>query len=185
MPLTVENAKRTPSTDYCTRLEQGLLPHVSEPVLASVARALGLDDAEWDHLFALALLAPSACSVEARPARSAPVPVHRIPQPPPDWWLLRHYGSPDTSHHTAPPSRTTTSALRLQGGDHVAVATREKRLCPVCGERRPLLLRKYFPVWKIVVTFLSDSLTTRSAETGVRDPVVGEGRDRETDDRST
>jgi hypothetical protein len=47
------------------------------------------------------------------------------------------------------------------------------------------LLHKYFPVWIIVVTFLSGSLTTRSATAGVRDPVVGEGRDREADDRST
>ena len=47
------------------------------------------------------------------------------------------------------------------------------------------MLHKYFPLWKIVVTFLSESLTTQSAETGVRGPVVGEGRDRETDDCST
>jgi hypothetical protein len=39
------------------------------------------------------------------------------------------------------------------------------------------VLHKYFPVWKIVVTFLLESLTTQSAETGgVRDPVVCEGR---------
>ena len=52
-------------------------------------------------------------------------------------------------------------------------------------KKNACLLHKYFPVWKIVVTFLSDGLTTQSADTGVRDPVVGEGGDRETDDCST
>jgi hypothetical protein len=95
MPLSVENAKRTVSTNLHLP-GAGPHPHVSEPVLATVARALGLADTERDYLFALAGLALSACSVAARPARSAPVPVHRIPKPPPDRWLLHHYGSPDT-----------------------------------------------------------------------------------------
>lgn len=95
MPLSVENAKRTVSTNLHLP-GAGPHPHVSEPVLATAARALGLADTERDYLFALAGLALSACSVAARPARSAPVPVHRIPQPPPDRWLLHHYGSPDT-----------------------------------------------------------------------------------------
>lgn len=59
------------------------------------------------------------------------------------------------------------------------------RLCPECGKRSALLARKYFPLWKIVVTFLSDSPTTQQAEAGVLGPAVGEGRDRETDDCST
>jgi transcriptional regulator with XRE-family HTH domain len=44
----------TMSTDYYTRLEQGRGPHPSRPVLAGLARALRLSDAERDHLFRLA-----------------------------------------------------------------------------------------------------------------------------------
>lgn len=38
------------------------------------------------------------------------------------------------------------------------------RLCPACGKRRALLMRKYFPVWKIVVTFLFNNLTVQSVD---------------------
>jgi len=42
------------SVDYYTRLERGNFGGVSESVLASIARALQLDDAEREHLFDLA-----------------------------------------------------------------------------------------------------------------------------------
>jgi transcriptional regulator with XRE-family HTH domain len=42
------------SVEYYTRLERGNLAGVSETVLDAIARALQLDDAERDHLFALA-----------------------------------------------------------------------------------------------------------------------------------
>ena len=50
------------SVDYYTRLERGNLAGVSEPVLASLAGALQLDEAERTHLFDLARLAPSRSS---------------------------------------------------------------------------------------------------------------------------
>ncbi|MBO1413234.1 helix-turn-helix transcriptional regulator [Streptomyces sp. FH025] len=49
------------SVDYYVRLERGRNPHASAAVLDAVARALKLDPAERDHLFAL-----------ARPARRQP-----------------------------------------------------------------------------------------------------------------
>ena len=42
------------SVDYYVRMERGSLAGVSESVLASLADALRLDDAERDHLEALA-----------------------------------------------------------------------------------------------------------------------------------
>jgi transcriptional regulator with XRE-family HTH domain len=42
------------SVDYLTRLEQGRGPHPSDAVLAALARALRVTDAERDHLFHLA-----------------------------------------------------------------------------------------------------------------------------------
>ncbi|MFD0772918.1 helix-turn-helix transcriptional regulator [Streptomonospora algeriensis] len=42
------------SVEYYTRLEQGRAPRPSREVLTSLARALGLTDAERDHLFRLA-----------------------------------------------------------------------------------------------------------------------------------
>ena len=42
------------SVDYYGRLERGNLAGASESVLAAVARALQLDDAERQHLFDLA-----------------------------------------------------------------------------------------------------------------------------------
>jgi hypothetical protein len=46
------------SVDYLARLEQGRASHPSQPVVASLARALRLDDAERDHLFRVAGHAP-------------------------------------------------------------------------------------------------------------------------------
>lgn len=135
MPLSVENAKRTVSTNLHLP-GAGPHPHVSEPVLATAARALGLADTERDYLFALAGLAPvglQRCGA-SRAERTRPGPPNtsttagQVAAAP-----LRQ---PGHSHHTAPPSRTTTSALTLQGGGHVAVATTEK-LCPLCGEECP------------------------------------------------
>jgi transcriptional regulator with XRE-family HTH domain len=46
------------SVDYLTRVEQGRGPRPSEAVLGGLARALRLSDAERDHLFGLAGVAP-------------------------------------------------------------------------------------------------------------------------------
>lgn len=46
------------SVDYLSRLEQGRGPHPSEAVLGAIARALRLQNAERDHLFHLAGVAP-------------------------------------------------------------------------------------------------------------------------------
>jgi transcriptional regulator with XRE-family HTH domain len=48
------------SVDYLTRVEQGRGPRPSEAVLGGLARALRLTDAERDHLFGLAGVAPPA-----------------------------------------------------------------------------------------------------------------------------
>jgi transcriptional regulator with XRE-family HTH domain len=48
------------SADYLTRVEQGRGPRPSEAVLSGLARALRLTDAERDHLFGLAGVAPPA-----------------------------------------------------------------------------------------------------------------------------
>lgn len=48
------------STDYYSRLEQQRGAHPSEPIIASLARALRLDLDERDHLYHLADLAPPA-----------------------------------------------------------------------------------------------------------------------------
>lgn len=133
MPLSVENAKRTVSTNLHLP-GAGPHPHVSEPVLATVARALGLADTERDYLFALAGLAPvglQRCGA-SRAERTRPGPPNtsttagQVAAAP-----LRQ---PGHSHHAAPPSRTTTSALTLQGGGHVAVATTEKNFV-LCVEK--------------------------------------------------
>ncbi|RJL35999.1 helix-turn-helix transcriptional regulator [Bailinhaonella thermotolerans] len=58
------------SVGYYTRLEQGLSPNVSEEVLDSVARVLGLDDVEAAHLRRLARA--SRARGEARPERLRP-----------------------------------------------------------------------------------------------------------------
>jgi transcriptional regulator with XRE-family HTH domain len=66
------------STDYYARLEQGRHPHVSEAVLAAVARALRLDDVERGYLFELAR--PRTARSAARPARPQRVrpEIHRM-----------------------------------------------------------------------------------------------------------
>lgn len=54
------------SVDYYNKLERGSIAGASEPVLNAVAQALQLDQAERDHLFALARAAGAS---ERRPAR--------------------------------------------------------------------------------------------------------------------
>jgi hypothetical protein len=46
-------------------------------------------------------------------------------------------------------------------------------LCPVGGKRSVLLVRKYFHVWKIIVTFLSDSLAAQTVQSGSKAPKRG------------
>ncbi|GAA3451955.1 helix-turn-helix transcriptional regulator [Dactylosporangium matsuzakiense] len=58
------------STDYYQRMEQGREVRPSDDVLDAIAGALGLDDAERRHLFALARAARRP--VPVRPARRAP-----------------------------------------------------------------------------------------------------------------
>ncbi|WP_051172747.1 helix-turn-helix domain-containing protein [Microbacterium indicum] len=58
------------SVDYYTRLERGTLAGASESVLASISRALKLDEAENEYLFDL-----------ARRANSGPIPRRRQPRP--------------------------------------------------------------------------------------------------------
>ncbi|MFE5797027.1 helix-turn-helix transcriptional regulator [Streptomyces sp. NPDC056503] len=63
------------SSDYYTRLEQGRHPHVSDPVLDSVAHALHLDDVERGYLHDLA-----RNTAGSRPGATArtPAPVPRV-----------------------------------------------------------------------------------------------------------
>jgi transcriptional regulator with XRE-family HTH domain len=56
------------SVEYYTRLERGNARGYSDDILAAVARALHLDDAEREHLFDLV----HAANARARPAREAP-----------------------------------------------------------------------------------------------------------------
>jgi transcriptional regulator with XRE-family HTH domain len=58
------------STDYYTRIERGNLNGVSENVLNAIARALGLDRAEHDHLLDLARTANLGSTI--RPLKAAP-----------------------------------------------------------------------------------------------------------------
>lgn len=58
------------SADYYTRIEKGNLRSASDSVLAAIARALQLDDAERSHLLDL-----------ARAARGGASPLRRRPQP--------------------------------------------------------------------------------------------------------
>jgi transcriptional regulator with XRE-family HTH domain len=67
------------SVDYYTRLERGNLSGVSEPVLAALARALQLDDAEQAHLFDLARAAQTTAPPRRRRTRQRVRPsVQRI-----------------------------------------------------------------------------------------------------------
>ncbi|MEW2544544.1 helix-turn-helix transcriptional regulator [Streptomyces sp. NPDC047002] len=63
------------SVDHLTRLEQGRATMPSSQVLASLARALGLDDAERRHLFLLAGHAPPATDLVPR---TVPPSVRRL-----------------------------------------------------------------------------------------------------------
>ncbi|MGD6746875.1 helix-turn-helix transcriptional regulator [Streptomyces sp. BH106] len=58
------------SADYVTRLEQGRATHPSDQVVEALARALRLTDAEREHLFRLAGLAPPG--LETVPGRLTP-----------------------------------------------------------------------------------------------------------------
>jgi transcriptional regulator with XRE-family HTH domain len=62
------------SIDYYVRMERGNLAGASDPVLEGVAAALQLDDAERDHLFALARAAGPS-KRRARPAATTVRPV--------------------------------------------------------------------------------------------------------------
>ncbi|SHN13862.1 helix-turn-helix transcriptional regulator [Cryptosporangium aurantiacum] len=64
------------SIDYYVRMERGNLAGASESVLDAIARALQLDDAERDHLFALARAAGPA----SRPRRATPSGVRPVIQ---------------------------------------------------------------------------------------------------------
>ena len=67
------------SVDYYTRLERGNASGVSETVLAALARALQLDEAERDHLFDLARAAHPAPRARRRPGKQRVRPsVQRI-----------------------------------------------------------------------------------------------------------
>jgi hypothetical protein len=63
------------SIDYYVRMERGNLAGASDAVLDGVAGALQLDDAERDHLFALARAAGPSSTRRRRPAATAVRPV--------------------------------------------------------------------------------------------------------------
>ncbi|MCD7444652.1 helix-turn-helix transcriptional regulator [Streptomyces lincolnensis] len=69
------------STEYYTRLEQARAPHPSREVLAQLARALRLSDAERDHLHHLAGTPPGPPPGPSREVRQSIVDLlHRLPQ---------------------------------------------------------------------------------------------------------
>jgi transcriptional regulator with XRE-family HTH domain len=69
------------STEYYTRLEQARAPRPSREVLAQVARALRLSDAERDHLHHLAGTPPGPPPGPSREVRRSIVDLlHRLPQ---------------------------------------------------------------------------------------------------------
>jgi hypothetical protein len=63
------------SIDYYVRMERGNLAGASEQVLDSLANALQLDDAEREHLFALARAAGPASNRRVRPTPTSVRPV--------------------------------------------------------------------------------------------------------------
>jgi transcriptional regulator with XRE-family HTH domain len=63
------------SIDYYVRMERGTLAGASDGVLDGVANALQLDEAERDHLFALARAAGPSATRRRRPAVTAVRPV--------------------------------------------------------------------------------------------------------------
>ncbi|MEV0376054.1 helix-turn-helix transcriptional regulator [Streptomyces sp. NPDC050636] len=69
------------STEYYTRLEQARAPHPSREVLAQLARALRLSDAERDHLHHLAGAPPAPPPGPSREVRQSIVDLlHRLPE---------------------------------------------------------------------------------------------------------
>lgn len=69
------------STEYYIRLEQGRAPRPSAEVLAGIAGALRLTDAESDHLHVLAGTAPSRTRLHCRDVRPSILAVlERLPQ---------------------------------------------------------------------------------------------------------
>jgi transcriptional regulator with XRE-family HTH domain len=69
------------STEYYTRLEQARAPHPSREVLAQLARALRLSDAERDHLHHLAGTPPGPPPGPSREVRQSIVDLlHRLPE---------------------------------------------------------------------------------------------------------
>ncbi|MFI1096111.1 helix-turn-helix transcriptional regulator [Streptomyces sp. NPDC020917] len=69
------------STEYYVRLEQGRAPRPSGEVLAGIAGALRLTDAESDHLHVLAGTAPSRTGLVRRDVRSSILALlERLPQ---------------------------------------------------------------------------------------------------------
>jgi transcriptional regulator with XRE-family HTH domain len=69
------------STEYYVRLEQGRAPRPSAEVLAGIAGALRLTDAESDHLHVLAGTAPSRTGMHCREVRPSIVELlKRLPQ---------------------------------------------------------------------------------------------------------
>ncbi|MEV0641592.1 helix-turn-helix transcriptional regulator [Streptomyces sp. NPDC050619] len=69
------------STEYYTRLEQARAPHPSREVLAQLARALRLSDAERDHLHHLAGTPPGPPPGPSREVRQSIADLlHRLPQ---------------------------------------------------------------------------------------------------------
>ena len=69
------------STEYYVRLEQGRAPRPSGEVLAGIAGALRLTDAEFDHLHVLAGTAPSRSGLHRRDVRPSILTLlERLPQ---------------------------------------------------------------------------------------------------------
>jgi len=69
------------STEYYVRLEQGRAPRPSGEVLAAIAGALRLTDAESDHLHVLAGTAPSRTGLHRRDVRPSILALlERLPQ---------------------------------------------------------------------------------------------------------
>ncbi|OIJ65512.1 helix-turn-helix transcriptional regulator [Streptomyces mangrovisoli] len=69
------------STEYYVRLEQGRAPRPSSEVLAGIAGALRLTDAESDHLHVLAGTAPSRTGLHRRDVRPSILALlERLPQ---------------------------------------------------------------------------------------------------------
>jgi transcriptional regulator with XRE-family HTH domain len=69
------------STEYYTRLEQARGPHPSREILAGLARALRLSDAEREHLHHLAGEPPAPATGPPREVRRSILDlIHRLPQ---------------------------------------------------------------------------------------------------------